>query len=656
MTDPAAEKALAPTNTIEDDDDSESGLIVSTTLPQVDQDTLEKLAKDQLVSEFKATKFRKEAGKHWDLFYKRNTTKFFKDRHWTDREFEELRPVENGAPKVLVGCGVGNFAFPLLEANKDLFIYACDFSKRAVEFVKANASYDESRCKAFQCDIVNDDICQNVPSASADLVSMIFVLSAIPPEKMVQALENVWKILKPGGLVLFRDYGLYDTAQLRFKPGHKMADNFYVRQDGTFSYYFNTEFLSEIFAKAGFETVENTYVHKQVQQRTPNPARHFSLTPSVASYDHPVKNSAHTSSNTSTSASGQSHPQDELDFSHATSSQSTTSSVWTSSAIVEQYASQKLSPVTLQYLLQLGEQHSVIESAQLLREELPKRLARRIKAIQNLPFIVGVNPWIRSVYNLYCTSFEMLRNMPPITDEKSQELFSTTLKELVSQHQDVIPKLARGFAECGKYMSKEARTQFLDGMIHARIGIRVLAEHHLALVTSEPNWIGIVHTRLNAANLMRSVANYVEELCEINYGSSPGYNVNGHVDTAVIPYIPVHVEYIMMELMKNAMRATVECSMKTGRIMHPDVEITVASGEEDITIRIRDQGGGISEKDLPRVFEYSYTTVPSYDEELVESIGPGGNIFATTSRMSMQAGVGGPMAGLGFGLPMSRIY
>lgn len=51
----------------------------------------EKLASDtQLVSEFKRQKFEKEAQKNWDLFYKRNTTKFFKDRHWTTREFSEL--------------------------------------------------------------------------------------------------------------------------------------------------------------------------------------------------------------------------------------------------------------------------------------------------------------------------------------------------------------------------------------------------------------------------------------------------------------------------------------------------------------------------------------------------------------------------------------
>ena len=44
----------------------------------------------KLVSDFKQKKLEKEAQKNWDLFYKRNTTNFFKDRHWTTAEFKEL--------------------------------------------------------------------------------------------------------------------------------------------------------------------------------------------------------------------------------------------------------------------------------------------------------------------------------------------------------------------------------------------------------------------------------------------------------------------------------------------------------------------------------------------------------------------------------------
>ncbi|GAB1605083.1 methyltransferase-like protein 6 isoform X2 [Argonauta hians] len=223
-----------------------------------------KLEKDQnLVSEFKRNKFEKEACKNWDLFYKRNTTKFFKDRHWTTREFQELLNEPDSKKVALeVGCGVGNFLFPLLEET-GLFFYACDFSKRAVDFVKQNDNYDEKRCNAFVCDITKDDLVNNVPAQSVDIVSLIFVLSSIHPDNMLSCLHNIKKVIKPGGCLLFRDYGLHDYAMLRFSPGHKLAENFYVRQDGTRAYYFSTEVIERLVCEAGYEVSHLDYVKRE---------------------------------------------------------------------------------------------------------------------------------------------------------------------------------------------------------------------------------------------------------------------------------------------------------------------------------------------------------------------------------------------------------
>ncbi|XP_065154648.1 tRNA N(3)-methylcytidine methyltransferase METTL6 [Paramisgurnus dabryanus] len=229
---------------------------------------MEKLKNDRvLVSDFKQQKLETDAQKNWDLFYKRNTTNFFKDRHWTTREFDELRKSRETKGQKLVlleaGCGVGNCIFPLLEEDLSIFIYACDFSPRAVEFVKQNPLYCTDRCLAFQCDLTKDDLQTNIQAETVDVATLIFVLSAIHPDKMQQSLENIFKVLKPGGIVLFRDYGLYDHAMLRFKSGNKLGDNFYVRQDGTRSFFFSREYLDSLFQRAGFEVVVNEYVLRE---------------------------------------------------------------------------------------------------------------------------------------------------------------------------------------------------------------------------------------------------------------------------------------------------------------------------------------------------------------------------------------------------------
>ena len=102
------------------------------------------------------------------------------------------------AAKVLleVGCGVGNTVFPLLDDYGGLFVYCCDFSPRAVGLVQANEDYDTARCKAFQNDLTSDDLTANVPAGTVDCVTMLFMLSAISPEKFAASVANVAKVLK----------------------------------------------------------------------------------------------------------------------------------------------------------------------------------------------------------------------------------------------------------------------------------------------------------------------------------------------------------------------------------------------------------------------------------------------------------------------------
>ncbi|XP_026190270.1 uncharacterized protein LOC34617327 [Cyclospora cayetanensis] len=114
-----------------------------------------------------------------------------------------------------------------------------------------------------------------VTKGTGDFVLLIFVLSALHPRYHATVAKRCATLLKPGGMVLFRDYAYLDMAQLRFaeqqKP--KLEQNLYARRDGTLAYYFLKEEIEKLFcSEARLEVYENRYcmremVNRKTQQR-----------------------------------------------------------------------------------------------------------------------------------------------------------------------------------------------------------------------------------------------------------------------------------------------------------------------------------------------------------------------------------------------------
>ncbi|SMR55324.1 unnamed protein product [Zymoseptoria tritici ST99CH_1E4] len=213
--------------------------------------------KENQVSDFDKKRFNDQPEKWWNKFYSNNQANFFKDRKWLFQEFPVLAEVTKegyGPVTVLeVGAGAGNTAFPVLALNHnpELRLHACDYSKKAIDVIRSQPAYLEQTGSILHADVWDAASSTELPpgltEGTVDVIVMIFIFSALSPDQWTQAVANAWNLLKPGGEVLFRDYGRGDLAQVRFKKGRYLDENFYVRGDGTRVYFFDQQELRHIW-------------------------------------------------------------------------------------------------------------------------------------------------------------------------------------------------------------------------------------------------------------------------------------------------------------------------------------------------------------------------------------------------------------------------
>lgn len=106
----------------------------------------------------------------------------------------------------------------------------------------------------------------------------------------------------------------------------------------------------------------------------------------------------------------------------------------------------------------------------------PCRIAHRLRDIQTLPYVVVANPHLAHVYELYLTAFERFRRVPEIRSLDDNENYCKVLKETLTEHATVIPRLALGVLEVRGLMRPEETDKFMNTMlrsVRARVPLTV---------------------------------------------------------------------------------------------------------------------------------------------------------------------------------------
>lgn len=318
---------------------------------------------------------------------------------------------------------------------------------------------------------------------------------------------------------------------------------------------------------------------------------------------------------------------------------------------LQQYARLEQTPLTLRNLYEFASSrvpgHELL-SAQWLHGELPVRLARRVLELDALPYRLCKMPSVIKVKEMYAQSFLDLVSEARPSEEADVPRLNDVIRMVRTRHDDVVRLIAQGIlelkAECGVSADDQLVTAFLDSFYSSRIGIRVLISHQLAMVAPKPGFAGIINTSCQPAVVAADAAEAVRQIAYHNLGEAPDINILGNTDLS-LPYLDGHMFLIMFELLKNSVRATVENHVDSPVL--PAVNMIIADGAEDVTIKLSDEGGGMRRSDVDRVFNYFFTTASVPAETLFQME----DEYASKGAQRPEV-----LAGFGYGLPLSRAY
>ncbi|KAG7674226.1 hypothetical protein Ndes2526B_g03970 [Nannochloris sp. 'desiccata'] len=316
-------------------------------------------------------------------------------------------------------------------------------------------------------------------------------------------------------------------------------------------------------------------------------------------------------------------------------------------------ALKKQTGVSLKYMLDFGSkpiERQLILSAQFLQNELPVRLAHRVAELENLPYGLSGKPHVLKVRDWYVESFKELRSFTKIRDVSDEQQFTGLLKHIYTRHRNVVPVMAMGVAELKRELASSIGLndlpdihQFLDGFYLSRIGIRMLIGQHIALKEPQKeNHIGLIDTKCSPGHVCRDAIEDARVICMREKGGAPEVMIYGD-PTFTFPYVPSHLHHMVFELVKNSLRAVYD-RYEDEDDEPPPIRLVVAEGEEDITIKVSDEGGGIPRSGLPKIWTYLYTTAKSPLDDM--------------DNNDTEGAADGPsvLAGYGYGLPISRLY
>lgn len=331
--------------------------------------------------------------------------------------------------------------------------------------------------------------------------------------------------------------------------------------------------------------------------------------------------------------------------------------------LIQTYAAKQTTPFSLRELFLHGQALGKrrVANTKFLHRELPIRIAQRLQDLNNMPAGLSHNPHVMQIINWYSQYLVQLSNAKTPKSTQSEEEFTALVEHILEDNTHVVLTMARGVMEMKDDLGDAFTAQLsrniresLNRFFMSRTGLRFILEQHIAGQPKlrQPGFSGVIAENCRPVDVIVSAAEEARRICDRCMGDAPEVIVQGDMDLT-FTYVPHHLHYIMMELLKNSLRATVEHHkdrIDSGELDDwPCIDVIVARGQDDVTIKVSDRGGGIPFKHLGNVWDFMYTTA---------KLPPGSNALSDEfgSDNHNQMPVAPVLAGYGMGLPLCRVY
>lgn len=212
---------------------------------------------------------------------------------------------------------------------------------------------------------------------------------------------------------------------------------------------------------------------------------------------------------------------------------------------------------------------------------MPIRLARRIVDLENLPDDLPDAPSIVSLREKLLTSFDELISFPLPQSLEHERAFMAIHRRLRVEHATMHAEVSDAINALA--YEPQDLSESLDQFYNSRIGIRTLVDQHLAMQEPTHGFTGIVADKCSPVQIAQDVVAKATPGWRASLGPDqtlPAFDIHGDAD-AVYRYIPQHIELILSEVIKNAVRLTL-CRVHEWRLSHRESShiLTVCVGRQ----------------------------------------------------------------------------